>query len=172
MSKIERMTVVGAGTMGHGIAQVAAAAGIDVSLHDVDAERIRAGLDSVRANLERGIEKGKVTAEERDATLGRLHAAPDLAAAVSRSDLVVEAVPESLELKRSLFSQLDRAAPEHALLAGVPDTITGSNLPAWYDLHTADAQAVLLDSASGLPVVIDRPLGAGYAVILGFDYYT
>jgi 3-hydroxybutyryl-CoA dehydrogenase len=139
MSKIERMTVVGAGTMGHGIAQVAAAAGIDVSIHDVDAERIRAGLDSVRANLERGIEKGKVTADERDATLGRLHAAPDLAAAVSRSDLVVEAVPESLELKRSLFSQLDRAAPEHALLASNTSSLSIDSIAA----ATAHSERVL-----------------------------
>jgi 3-hydroxybutyryl-CoA dehydrogenase len=117
MSAIERVTVVGAGTMGHGIAQVAATAGMEVSVHDVAAEPIRRGLEAVRANLEKGIAKGKVTPEQRDAAMARIRAAPDLEEAVARSDLVVEAAPESMELKRDLFARLDRAAPERALLA-------------------------------------------------------
>jgi 3-hydroxybutyryl-CoA dehydrogenase len=117
MSAIERVTVVGAGTMGHGIAQVAAAAGLEVSLHDIAEELIRKGLDAIGANLAKGIEKGKLTAEQRDATLGKIQAAEDLEAAAAQSDLVVEAAPESLDLKRKLFERLDRAAPEHALLA-------------------------------------------------------
>ena len=117
MSTIERLTVVGAGTMGHGIAQVAAAAGLEVSLHDLTDEEMRRGLDAVRSNLDRGVEKGKVTAEQREATLARLHAAPDLDAAAADSDLVVEAVPESLELKHGIFERLDRVAPPDALLA-------------------------------------------------------
>ncbi len=89
MSTIERVTVVGAGTMGHGIAQVAAAAGMEVCLHDVSLEDIRRGLDALRSNLDKGVEKGKVTPEQREATLARLHAAQDLEAAVADSDLVV-----------------------------------------------------------------------------------
>ena len=114
---IERLTVVGAGTMGHGIAQVAAAAGIRVALHDVTAELIRQGLDSIRCNLDKGIDKGKLTATERDRTLSQLRAAPDLEAAAADSDLIVEAAPEKLELKREIFARLDRAAPPAALLA-------------------------------------------------------
>jgi len=117
MSTIERVTVVGAGTMGHGIAQVAAAAGMQVSLHDVSPEDIRRGLDAVRSNLDQGVERGKVTPELREATLARLHGAEDLDVAVADSDLVVEAVPESLELKHAIFERLDRAAPHDALLA-------------------------------------------------------
>lgn len=117
MSEIERVLVVGAGTMGHGIAQVAAAAGMEVSLHDVSEERIRKGLDAVRANLDKGVDKGKVTPDERRAALGRLQAAPDLEGSARGADLVVEAVPESLELKRGLFERLDGVAPERALLA-------------------------------------------------------
>jgi 3-hydroxybutyryl-CoA dehydrogenase len=117
MASIERVTVVGAGTMGHGIAHVAAAAGMEVWVHDVAAEAIRRGLDAVKANLEKGVAKGKVTPEERDGALGRLHAATDLDQAAAGSDLVVEAAPESLELKRELFARLDRTVPEHALLA-------------------------------------------------------
>ena len=83
MSAMERVTVIGAGTMGHGIAQVAAAAGLGVSLHDVSEELIRKGLDAVQANLDKGVEKGKVTAEAREATLSWLDAAPDLEAVAS-----------------------------------------------------------------------------------------
>lgn len=114
---IERATVVGAGTMGHGIAQVAAAAGIDVGLHDVSGERIEHGLSSIRANLDQGVERGKVAPEQREAVLSRLRPAPDLEAAAARSDWVIEAVPESLELKREIFGRVDRTAPPGALLA-------------------------------------------------------
>jgi 3-hydroxybutyryl-CoA dehydrogenase len=114
---VERVTVVGAGTMGHGIAQVAAAAGLEVWLHDVSAELVDRGLAAVRKNLDKGIEKGKLTAAERDATLERLHAAADLEAVVPASDVVIEAIPESLELKRGLFARLDGAARAETLLA-------------------------------------------------------
>jgi len=114
---IERVTVVGAGTMGHGIAQVAAAAGMSVALHDVSEELIRKGLEAIGKNLSKGVEKGKVTEDEREATLGRLGPAVDLMAAAAASDLVVEAAPESLELKQKIFAELDRVVPAHALLA-------------------------------------------------------
>ena len=78
MAEIKRVLVIGAGTMGHGIAQVAAACGFDVELNDVAEKLVERGLRAVRANLDRGIEKGKVTAEQRDATLARLQGALDL----------------------------------------------------------------------------------------------
>ncbi len=130
MSTIERVTVVGAGTMGHGIAQVAAAAGMQVFLHDVSEEDMRRGLDAVRANLDRGVEKSKVTAQQREATLARLHAAADLDAAVAGSDLVVEAVPESLELKHEIFERLDRVAPHEALLASNTSSLSIDKIAA------------------------------------------
>ena len=119
MKTVERITVVGLGTMGHGIAQVAAAAGIDVDLHDVDAEAIRRGQQAIERNLSKGIDKGKVTEEQRAETLARLHPAPALEAAVAAADLLIEAVPESIELKRELF----RRAEPHAKAA----TIFASN---------------------------------------------
>jgi 3-hydroxybutyryl-CoA dehydrogenase len=117
MPAIERVTVVGAGTMGHGIAQVAAACGMKVELHDVSAERIEAGLSSVRANLDLGVNRGKLTEAERDATLQNLSPAPQLEPAARQADLVVEAIPESIELKRELFAKLDRFARPQAILA-------------------------------------------------------
>ncbi len=117
MDRIRRVTVIGAGTMGHGIAQVAAAAGLEVALYDVSPDAIEAGIERIRANLDLGIEKGKLDRGQRDDTLSRLAPASDLEAAAASADLVIEAAPESLALKREIFSRLDRAAPGHAILA-------------------------------------------------------
>lgn len=117
MTDIKRLLVIGAGTMGHGIAQVAAAAGLEVTLNDVDREQVERGLAAVRANLEKGIEKGKLTAEQRDQTLSRLEGATELTTVAGEADLVVEAVPESLELKQKILRALDEACPGHTILA-------------------------------------------------------
>lgn len=117
-ASIRRVLVVGAGTMGHGIAHVAAQSGYEAFLYDVAPAAVEKGLASVRANLAKGVEKGKLKPEERDAALARLHAAPSsLEQAASAADLVVEAVPEKLELKRALFATLGKSAPRHAILA-------------------------------------------------------
>jgi 3-hydroxybutyryl-CoA dehydrogenase len=113
----ERVVVVGAGTMGHGIAQVAAQAGSTVTLVDVRAELAEAGLDKVRANLDGGVARGKVTDAERDGALARLRASADLAAAAAGAVLVVEAVPERLALKVDVLRAAEGAAPADALLA-------------------------------------------------------
>ena len=103
-----------------------------MALHDVSDDLIRKGIDAVAANLDKGIAKGKVTAEQREATLGRIAAAPDLAAAVARADLVVEAAPESLELKQQIFGVLDEAAPAEAVLASNTSSLPiGSSSWAW-----------------------------------------
>jgi len=109
--------VVGAGTMGHGIAQVAAQAGSNVTLVDVRLELAEAGLDKVRANLDGGVARGKVTEAERDGTLARLRASADLAEAAVGAALVVEAVPERLALKVEVLRAAEAAAPPDALLA-------------------------------------------------------
>jgi 3-hydroxybutyryl-CoA dehydrogenase len=117
MTEIRRVTVIGAGAMGHGIAQVAAAAGFEVRLNDVSSEAVDKGLAGIRRNLDKGVEKGKVTPEAREATLARIEGEPELGRAVSDADLVVEAVPESIDLKRELFGRVDAAAPSGAILA-------------------------------------------------------
>jgi len=117
MAEINRMLVIGAGTMGHGIAQVAAAAGLEVTLSDVSETQVQKGLAAVRSNLDKGIEKGKVTVEQRDQTLSRLAGSTDLPSAAAGADLAVEAVPESLELKQKILRDLDQACPPHAILA-------------------------------------------------------
>jgi 3-hydroxybutyryl-CoA dehydrogenase len=117
MSEIKRLAVIGAGTMGHGIAHVAALAGIDVALNDVADGPIEQGLAAIRRNLDKGIEKGKVREAQRDAALAHLRGEADLEIAVSDADLVIEAVPEKLELKQEIFRRVEGAAPAGALLA-------------------------------------------------------
>jgi 3-hydroxybutyryl-CoA dehydrogenase len=113
---IATIAVIGAGTMGHGIAHVAAAAGATVRLFDAMAGAAESGVGKVKKNLDKGVELGKVTAEARDAALARLSAASDIAAACDGVDCVIEAIPERIELKRELFATVDRLAPAHALL--------------------------------------------------------
>lgn len=109
--QFQRIGVVGAGTMGHGIAHVCALAGQDVRLFDVDEGRVRDALGKVRGNLDKGVEKGKVAAADRDAAVARLHGVTRLED-LAGCDLVVEAVPERMELKTDLFRRLGEIAPE------------------------------------------------------------
>jgi 3-hydroxybutyryl-CoA dehydrogenase len=103
----DKVAVFGAGTMGHGIAQVCAAAGMEVYLYDIDDEKVDAGLARVRANLDKGIARGKVTEEARDATLARLTGSTSIADASEDAELIIEAVPEKLALKQQLFAQIE-----------------------------------------------------------------
>jgi 3-hydroxybutyryl-CoA dehydrogenase len=117
MPEIERIAVIGAGTMGHGIAHVAAQAGYDVALYDAVEGAAARGLERVRENLDKGVARAKVTEADRDAAVARLRAATSVEDAASRADLVVEAVVESIDVKRELFGELDRVAPRGAILA-------------------------------------------------------
>lgn len=101
-----KVTVLGAGTMGAGIAQVCAQAGSTVILQDVTQEFADRGMERIRAFLQKGVDKGKVTAEDQAATLGRLTTATDRAQACDGAGLVIEAVPEDLALKNGIFREL------------------------------------------------------------------
>ncbi|HZI19674.1 MAG TPA: 3-hydroxyacyl-CoA dehydrogenase family protein [Pyrinomonadaceae bacterium] len=107
--EVRTVAVLGAGTMGHGIAQVAAQAGYRVVLRDLSDELVARGLRSVEKNLDKGVERGKVTAEERDRALSLLSGATALEAAAD-ADLFVEAVPERLDLKRETLRQIEAVA--------------------------------------------------------------
>jgi len=111
-----RLAVIGAGLMGSGIAQVAAAAGWRVTLQDVDDPAVRRGLDAVRASLERFAAKSQLPADEVEATLGRIEPTTDLGSA-AEADIVVEAVFERLDVKREVFRELDRVCRPDAVLA-------------------------------------------------------
>src|SRR5688572_17658248 len=117
--QISSIAVIGTGTMGRGIAQVAAQSGFTVVVCDVDQATTVAGLVKIRSSLDRAVERGKLDADTRSAANARLTSAFDPAQAAARVDLVIEAVPEKLELKQRTLS---------AALAGArPDVLVGSN---------------------------------------------
>ena len=116
-NQIERAVVVGAGTMGHGIAQVLALCGVRTRLVDVDESALERASSAVRKNLEKGVEKGKVSAEDRDAAHGRLETTTDMAHGAEGAQVAIEAVPEDMELKRRIFTALCEVLAPDALLA-------------------------------------------------------
>ena len=115
----ENVAIIGAGTMGHGIAQVCAMSGMEVRLFDLADDALQRGLDKVHANLDKGVDRGKVSEALRDETLMRLAGTTELETAVDGADLVVEAVPERLALKQELFGRVEELV-DH-------DTVLGTN---------------------------------------------
>ena len=126
---MEKIVVIGAGTMGNGIAHVAAASGFPVTLVDVGDEVLRRAVDTISANLQRGVDKGKMTAEEKQGILGRISAATGVEA-VAEADIVIEAIVEELAAKVSLFEKLDRLAPPQCLLASNTSSISITKIAA------------------------------------------
>jgi 3-hydroxybutyryl-CoA dehydrogenase len=116
-SDIKTAAVLGAGTMGHGIAQVLAMAGIETRLFDVAPEAVEAGLAKIQANLDKGVARGKVEEEARAQALAALTGASELSAAVEGAQVVIEAAPERMDLKQSIFSDLSEFSAPDALLA-------------------------------------------------------
>ncbi|HJQ69412.1 MAG TPA: 3-hydroxyacyl-CoA dehydrogenase family protein [Blastocatellia bacterium] len=114
---IEKIAVIGAGTMGHGIAQVAAQAGYAVALADVSEDMTARGLGKIEENLKKGVERGKVTDAEMREALSRIRATTNIQDASSDAGLIVEAIIENLEAKRALFNELGRFCPAGAILA-------------------------------------------------------
>ena len=113
---IERVAVIGAGTMGAGIAQVCAQAGWKTALFDAFPDGLERGMQRIDAFWDKGIARGKTTAEQKQSWAANLRAESDMQTAVQDADLVIEAVPEIPELKASIFEQLDAMAPSHAIL--------------------------------------------------------
>ena len=125
--EIRAIGVVGAGTMGHGIAQVAAQSGYDVVLVDAVPAALERGRAQIGKGLERLVSKGKLAPEDRDGALGRLTTGGDLGA-VAAADLVVEAVVEKLEVKAGVLAELDRLCPPGAILASNTSSISITKL--------------------------------------------
>jgi 3-hydroxybutyryl-CoA dehydrogenase len=123
-----RLAVIGAGSMGAQIAQQAALHGLEVSLQDVSADQLERATASNRRLLERRVAKGRLERTEMESALARVRASTELAGAVERADVVVEAIVEEREAKRELFGRLDRLAPEQALLASNSSTMGISEL--------------------------------------------
>ncbi len=119
---VQTVCVIGAGTMGNGIAQVFASNGFPVCLLDVQQAFVDRGMETVRKSLDKFVQKGKITAEQQQATLGRLR--PSLRREdAAEADLVVEAIVEKAEVKRELFAELDRLCPPRTILASNTSSI-------------------------------------------------
>ena len=126
---IDRVFVAGAGLMGHGIGQVHAAIGKQVTLYEPELARAQSGRDRIAGNLDRAVAKGKLGADDGAAILARVTATDDLAAAGS-ADLIVEAVFEDLDVKQRLWSSLDERAPESTIFASNTSSISIDALAA------------------------------------------
>lgn len=127
-SRVSRVAVLGAGTMGHGIAQTCAAAGISVRVADVHEAALDKGRHAVDGALQRLVDKGKLTADDRDAQRARIAWGADIAAAVADAELVIEAVPERMELKKQLLATVDAHAPEGALVGSNTSSLSITEL--------------------------------------------
>lgn len=129
MVEIDTVGVVGAGTMGHGIAQAAAQAGYATVLYDTGDPLWAKGMERIAGNLDAGISKGKVTAEQKQAALGRIRGTSSLRD-LSGCQLVIEAAPEELALKQSLFRQLSEACSPRAVLATNTSSLSVTEIAA------------------------------------------
>lgn len=129
MAEIKRIAVLGAGLMGHGIAQVAAqVGGYEVSMRDVDQRFVDSGMSMIRESLQRFAKKGQITETHMSETLARIHPTLDLKEAVSRADLIIEAAPESVELKKVVFREVDSYAPPHVIIASNTSSVSITEL--------------------------------------------
>ncbi len=128
---VDRIAVVGGGTMGNGIAHVCAQAGRKVTLVDMEEGLLERALNTIFKNLDRQVKKEVISAGEKDEALDRISTTTDLDDAVAEAQLVVEAVPEELELKEKIFRTLDKEAPEGAILASNTSSISVTEIAAF-----------------------------------------
>jgi 3-hydroxybutyryl-CoA dehydrogenase len=117
LNQIRKVSVIGAGIMGHGFAQIFAQKGYSVSLYDIDENILKSALARIGASLDTFTEHGMIRAKEKKPTLQRIVVTTDLEEAVRQADFVLEAVPEIMDLKKEIFVKLDRFTPPHAILA-------------------------------------------------------
>lgn len=129
LDSIKTVAVLGAGTMGNGIAHVFARAGYKVILRDVEQRFLDRALDTIAKNLDREVKKGKLTEAEKPAVLSRLVPVTDISA-ISSADFAVEAVPEKLELKRAVLTEADRLLRDDVILASNTSSISMTTLAA------------------------------------------
>ncbi len=127
---MERLAVLGTGTMGQGIAQLAATAGFETRVYDVDPKRAAAAIAGIFAQLDKLVQKGKMDAAAQKSALGRLTAAADVAVACADVDVVIEAVPEDMTLKTELFRRVIASSPPHALLGSNTSSLSITELGA------------------------------------------
>ncbi len=127
---MKNIVVIGGGTMGNGIAHTAAATGFDVTLVDVSQEILDRAMGTISANLQRGVDKGKMTADEKTAVLGRIRPATTLESPVAKADIVIEAIIEKLAAKTEVFQKLDKLTAPGCILASNTSSISITKIAA------------------------------------------
>jgi len=125
---LNKAAVLGAGSMGHGIAQLLAMTGTDVTLVDISDDILAKAREKIQWSIQKFVEKRTIRKEDADAALARLHTSTNMDEAFKNADLVVEAAPENLELKKKLFAQIDKIAPKHAILGSNTSTLSITEL--------------------------------------------
>jgi enoyl-CoA hydratase/3-hydroxyacyl-CoA dehydrogenase len=115
LPNINNITVLGSGIMGHGIAQISAMSGYDVILRDIEERFLDSAMDKIRWSLDKLVEKNKINKQESDKIYGRIKPIVDLKDALVDTDLLIEAVPEDLNLKKKVYSEVDQFAQESAI---------------------------------------------------------
>ncbi len=127
--EIKRITVLGAGLMGHGITQVAAQIGkYEVTMRDIEQKFVDNGMNMIRESLQRFVKKAQITEAQMNEILSRIHPSLDLKEAVSNADLIIEAAPENIDLKKALFHEVDAFAPPHAIIASNTSSVSITEL--------------------------------------------
>jgi 3-hydroxybutyryl-CoA dehydrogenase len=128
---IERITVIGGGTMGNGIAHVCAQAGLEVTLVDMHQDFLERALGTIFKNLDRQVKKEIISAGQKAETVGRISTTTDMEAGAEKAQLVVEAVPEKMEVKEKIFTTLDKSAPADCILASNTSSISITEIAAF-----------------------------------------
>jgi enoyl-CoA hydratase/3-hydroxyacyl-CoA dehydrogenase len=128
LDDIETITVLGAGTMGHGIAEVAALAGYNVRLRDIEEEIVQDGYDQIEWSLNKLAEKDIISDEDRDAAIDSVTPVVDIEEAVDDTDVVIEAIIEEMSIKKDVYQELDAAAPERAIFASNTSSLSITEL--------------------------------------------
>jgi 3-hydroxybutyryl-CoA dehydrogenase len=131
--EIKTVAVIGAGTMGHGIAQVAAQAGFNVALNDVSEDLVARGLSRIEENLRKGVERGKVAEADAQESISRIRTAIEIEDAVCEADLVIEAIVERLDVKQKLFRNLDTICNPATILASNTSSLSISAIASVTD---------------------------------------
>ncbi|HEU4463617.1 MAG TPA: 3-hydroxyacyl-CoA dehydrogenase family protein [Gemmatimonadota bacterium] len=166
VEELNVVAVIGAGTMGRGIAQAFAQGGYATTLYDVDPDAAHRALEAIEETLDKGVARGKVSTEARDAALERLRVESDLGEAVMDADLAIESIPELLDAKREMFAELDTRCPERAILASNTSSLPIATLAAETGRPTRVAGLHFFNPVHAMKLVeIVAPEATGHDVV-------
>jgi 3-hydroxybutyryl-CoA dehydrogenase len=128
--QIKNVVVVGAGTMGNGIAHIFAQSGYSVVLHDIKEDLVQKGMQTIRTNLDRQVKKSLLTEDQKNQILARIRTSTELTRAAAAADLIIEAATEDLAIKETIFRSLDQSSPSHTIIASNTSSISITELAA------------------------------------------